>query len=69
MSTSIIFMFAMGVFALMATGIVMTMLEFNKLSDEPSLRKDAAVSKEPRDDVRQAPRPRKEGEPSMRIVH
>ena len=69
MSTSVIFMFAMGVFALMAIGIGLTMVEFNKLTDEPSLRKDSEMRKEPRDDVRETPRRARQGEANIRVVH
>ena len=43
MSTEIIFMFAIGVFVLMCIGIILTMQEFNRLTDEPSLRKGAGA--------------------------
>jgi hypothetical protein len=39
MSTEIILMYAIGVFVLMCIGIILTMIEFNKLTDDPSIRK------------------------------
>jgi hypothetical protein len=41
MSSSTIFMYAIGVFTLMVIGMILTMIEFNRLTDEPSLRKGA----------------------------
>jgi len=41
MNTSVILLFAIGVFALMAIGIVLTMLEFNKLLAEEAAKKGA----------------------------
>ena len=41
MSTELILMFAIGVFVLMNIGIFLTMLEFNRLTDDPSIRKGA----------------------------
>ena len=32
-------MFAIGVFVLMSIGIILTMIEFNRLTDDPSIRK------------------------------
>lgn len=46
MSTLSIFMFAIFVFLLMSIGIILTMLEFNRLSDEPSIRKGAGSGKQ-----------------------
>jgi len=43
MSTETILFFAIGVFALMAIGMVLTMIEFNRISDEPSQRKGAGT--------------------------
>jgi len=40
MSTGTIFFFAIGVFALMVIGILLTAREFNRLTEDPSLRKD-----------------------------
>jgi hypothetical protein len=39
MSTESILMFAIGVFSLMFIGIILTMVEFNRLTDDPSIRK------------------------------
>ena len=39
MSTETIFGFAMGVFVLMVVGIFLTMLEFNRLTEDPSKKK------------------------------
>lgn len=39
MSTQIILIFAIGVFVLMTIGLFFTMFQFNKLTDEPSIRK------------------------------
>ena len=39
MSTETIMMYAIGVFILMSIGIILTMVEFNKLTDDPSIRK------------------------------
>ncbi|MGI9290888.1 MAG: hypothetical protein ACR2QG_06390 [Gammaproteobacteria bacterium] len=47
MSTEYIFFVAMGVFALMVIGIILTMIEFNKLTEEPSKLKGAVVSEPP----------------------
>jgi hypothetical protein len=41
MSTEFILMFAIGVFVLMNVGIFLTMIEFNRLTDDPSIRKGA----------------------------
>jgi hypothetical protein len=40
MSTQTIFFFAMGVFALMLIGIMLTAREFRRLTEDPSLKKD-----------------------------
>ena len=45
MSTTTILLFAIGVFVLMSIGMILTMIEFNRISDEPSLRKGAGSSK------------------------
>lgn len=39
MSTDLIFMFAIGVFLLMSIGIILSMIEFNKLTVDPSVLK------------------------------
>lgn len=39
MSSQTILFFAIGVFILMAIGVVLTMIEFNRITEEPSLRK------------------------------
>lgn len=39
MSTQFIMFFAIGVFVLMLIGIILTMIEFNRLIDDPSIRK------------------------------
>lgn len=39
MSTDTIFMFAIVVYVLMAAGMVFTMREFNRISEDPSTRK------------------------------
>ncbi|MGI9309074.1 MAG: hypothetical protein ACR2P6_07420 [Gammaproteobacteria bacterium] len=39
MSTEIIFVFAMLVFFLMIIGLFLTMIQFNKMTDDPSVRK------------------------------
>jgi len=39
MSTQVIFVIALVVFALMVTGLVRTMREFNRITDEPSKKK------------------------------
>jgi len=39
MSTDTIFMFAILVYVLMAAGMLFTMREFNRITDEPSIRK------------------------------
>ena len=41
MSTGFILIFAIGVFVLMSIGIILTMIEFNRLTDDPSVRKGA----------------------------
>jgi hypothetical protein len=45
MSTEFIMMFAIGVFVLMSVGIILTMVEFNKISDDPSVRKGSGGPK------------------------
>ena len=45
MSTEIIMYFAIGVFILMAIGIILTMIEFTKISEDPSIRKGAGSSR------------------------
>jgi len=47
MSTTTILMYAIGVFTLMAIGMFLTMLEFNRLTDEPALRKGAGTAEKP----------------------
>jgi len=42
MSTETIFFFAIGVFLLMLIGIFLTILEFNRMVDDPSQRKGTA---------------------------
>jgi hypothetical protein len=39
MSTEFILIFAIGVFVLMSIGIILSIFEFNRLTDEPSIRK------------------------------
>ncbi|MDH3977986.1 MAG: hypothetical protein OEU86_05670 [Gammaproteobacteria bacterium] len=46
MSTEVIFFFAVGVFLLMCAGVFMTMIEFNKLTNDPSIRKGADAQPE-----------------------
>ncbi|MDJ0927581.1 MAG: hypothetical protein QNJ73_08010 [Gammaproteobacteria bacterium] len=41
MSTQTIFLFAIAVFGLMAVGIVLTVMEFNRLSDSQPQRRTA----------------------------
>jgi hypothetical protein len=41
MNTDLIFMFAIGVFLLMSIGIILSMIEFNRLTDDPSALKGA----------------------------
>jgi hypothetical protein len=47
MSTNVILMYAIGVFLLMAIGMILTMIEFNRLTDEPSQRKGAGSKAAP----------------------
>jgi hypothetical protein len=63
MTTQTIALFAIGVFVLMCIGIIMTMIEFNRLTEEPSERKGAGDGQAPK----QAPVAR--GKAEMRIVH
>ena len=42
MSTTTILVFAIVVFSLMITGLVLTMITFGKMTDDPSIRKDSA---------------------------
>lgn len=51
MSTQTILFFAMGVFALMIVGIFLTMLEFNRLTEEPSQRKGSSRDRRHKDRV------------------
>ena len=45
MTTQTIALFAIGVFVLMCIGIILTMVEFTRLTDDPSIRKgDGDVS-------------------------
>jgi len=44
MSTGLILIFAIGVFVLMSIGIILTMIEFNRLTDDPSIRKGTGRS-------------------------
>ena len=46
MSTETIMIFAIGVFILMAIGIILTMIEFTKISEDPSIRKGAGSGRE-----------------------
>ena len=50
MSTNMILMYAIGVFVLMGIGMVLTMIEFNRLTDEPSQRKGAGSKATPETD-------------------
>ena len=50
MSTNMILMYAIGVFVLMGIGMVLTMIEFNRLTDEPSQRKGAGSKAAPTTD-------------------
>jgi len=45
MSTQFILVFAIGVFILMGIGMVLTMVEFNRLTDDPSIRKGSGGPK------------------------
>lgn len=54
MSTEMILFAAIGVFVLMSIGIILTMVEFNKLSDEPSQRKGAGAPEHARPEPGQA---------------
>ena len=49
MTTDFIFAFAIGVFVLMCIGITLTMLEFTRLTDEPSVRKGSGQEAPARD--------------------
>ncbi len=60
MSTNMILMYAIGVFALMGIGMILTMIEFNRLTDEPSQRKGAGSNEAPKTDKSPA---------KMRVVH
>ena len=60
MSTTTILMYAIGVFALMAIGMFLTMLEFNRLIDEDSQRKDAGSTEELKTETSEA---------RIRVVH
>jgi len=60
MSTNIILIYAIGVFVLMAIGMILTMIEFNRLSDEPSQRKGAGSKAAPGTDSSDA---------KIRVVH
>jgi hypothetical protein len=60
MSANIIAMYGIGVFLLMAIGMILTMIEFNRISDEPSQRKGAGSKEEPKTDRSAA---------KIRVVH
>ena len=60
MSTNMILMYAIGVFVLMGIGMVLTMIEFNRLTDEPSQRKGAGSKAAPATDSSGA---------KIRVVH
>jgi hypothetical protein len=60
MSTNVILMYAIGVFLLMAIGMILTMIEFNRLTDEPSQRKGAGSKAAPKTESSEA---------KIRVVH
>lgn len=60
MSTNTILIYAIGVFALMAIGMILTMVEFNRLTDEPSKRKGAGSRSATKTDNAEA---------NIRVVH
>jgi hypothetical protein len=60
MSTNMILMYAIGVFVLMGIGMVLTMIEFNRLTDEPSQRKGAGSKAAPKTESSAA---------KIRVVH
>lgn len=47
MSTATIFIYAIGVFTLMVIGMILTMIEFNRMTDDPSQRKGAGSGQQP----------------------
>ena len=78
MSTNIIFMFAIGVFVLMGVGIALTMVEFNRISEDPSQRKGAGSGTARPNAIKQsqiphpapsAPAAKRGGRANIRIVH
>ena len=60
MSTNTILIYAIGVFVLMAIGMILTMIEFNRLTDEPSQRNGAGSKAAPETDGSEA---------KIRVVH
>ena len=50
MSTQTILLYAMGVFALMSGGMILTMIEFNRISEDPSERKGSGKGKNSSED-------------------
>lgn len=63
MSTDVILLYAVGVFTLMVIGIILTMIEFNNLKEEPSQRKGGGRPNEP---THHAERPVRA---DIRVVH
>ncbi len=61
MSTDTILMYAIGVFVLMAIGIILTTLEFDRLMEKS---KSASKKNDPNPEA--CPEPKK---PEMRIIH
>ena len=64
MSTDTILLYAVGVFLLMIVGIFLTMLEFNRISDEPSQRKGDGAPPRAHQPQRQAGQ-----QPNVRVVY
>ena len=52
MTTQTIFFFAMGVFGLMLVGIVLTIIEFYRLTDDPSTEKGVGADQHGSDQSR-----------------
>ena len=63
MSTNLILIYAISVFTLMIIGIILTMIEFRRLSDDPSVHKGSEPARENEQQTQ------RKGNPDMRVVH
>jgi len=68
MSTETILLYAIGVFVLMAIGMVLTMFEFNRINDESSQRQESAEDNDAIPSQEREARPRTPRKVELRAV-